>query len=92
MAETYQVVLEEDWKLRIPEELGTSLHVSPGSIFEIDNADETGIHLRIVGPEDRIVNKGGVLVLQGGNPEGMMDIVERLREERDLQNMGYLSE
>jgi bifunctional DNA-binding transcriptional regulator/antitoxin component of YhaV-PrlF toxin-antitoxin module len=82
MAKTFQVVLDEDGDIRIPEALRTSLRLTPGTSFEIDSADEGGIHLRIVTQEAQIVNKGGIVVATGGRAEDIGEAIELDREER----------
>jgi AbrB family looped-hinge helix DNA binding protein len=74
----------------IPKPLRDDLHLEPGDSLEMEGAGEQ-ITLRPVRGAGPLTKEHGVWVLHGGQPlpaSATDEMLQRIREERDLANLG----
>jgi len=82
MSQRIEVEIDDEGRLILPSPLGQRLGLSPGTtlVVEAGPADATRLRVQEQGP--RLVDKGGVLVVEAENVAGCEDSVRDGREER----------
>ena len=85
------ITIDKAGRLVIPKSLREELHLEAGDALELESAGEE-ITLRPVRSKSTLVKKQGVWVFEGGrapiSAETTNDVLEQIREERDLQSLG----
>lgn len=81
MKTKFQTWLDESGRVAIPPEIISELHLTPGTILEIEAKDRK-IALEPVIEEPILIEKEGVLVLHAQLTEDISNIVEKEREKR----------
>jgi len=85
------ITIDKAGRLVIPKSLREELHLEAGDALELESAGEE-ITLRPVRSKSPLVKKQGVWVFEGGrspiSAETTNDVLEQIREERDLQSLG----
>ncbi len=85
-----QVILDKLGRIVLPKPLREVLHLEAGDKLEIEKSGED-ITLRPVRGQAQLRKEDGVWVYSTGEPLSASLVektVQRLREERDLQNLG----
>src|SRR5882762_10383840 len=89
---TAKLTLDNAGRVVIPKRLRDKLHMGAGDSFAAESTSD-GIMLKPMHEESRMFKKDGIWVIQTGKPLSLEDtkaILEAIREERDLQNMGLM--
>ena len=84
------LIIDKAGRVVIPKPLREKLHLEPGDALEIENTGEQ-ITLRPVRGTGPLTKEHGVWVFRTGQPlsaSAADDLLEQIREERDLANLG----
>ena len=84
------LIIDKAGRVVIPKPLREKLHLEPGDALEIENTGEQ-ITLRPVRGTGPLTKEHGVWVFRTGQPlsaSATDDLLEQIREERDLANLG----
>jgi len=84
------VIIDKAGRIVIPKLLRRQLHLKPGDALELDSAGEE-ITLRPVRGTGPLTKEHGVWVFRAGQPlpaSATNEMLEQIREERDLANLG----
>ena len=85
-----RLTIDKAGRVVIPKPLRERLHLEPGDTLEMESAGEQ-ITLRPVRGTGPLSKEHGVWVFRSGHPlpaSATDDMLHRLREERDLANLG----
>ena len=85
-----RLIIDKAGRVVIPKPLREELHLEPGDSLEVDNIGEQ-IMLRPVRGTGPLTKEHGVWVFHSGEPLPASvtdDMLQRIREERDLANLG----
>ena len=85
-----RLVIDKAGRIVIPKPLREQLHLEAGDALEMDTAGEE-IRLRPVRGTGPLTKEQGVWVFRSGQPLAASttdDVLGRIREERDLANLG----
>jgi len=79
-----RITIDRAGRIVIPKRMRERYHMYPGTVLEIESADE-GVFIKASGQESSLIHKQGVVVHHGSE---MIDIdtgefVNRVREKRD---------
>jgi AbrB family looped-hinge helix DNA binding protein len=88
MTELVELSLDEKGRLVVPGSVQDRLHLQPGMRLIVEEGDDGAIRLRPEADGPRLVEKRGILVVQG---QPVADLVDALRRARDLR-ITHLSE
>ena len=89
---TAKLTLDKAGRVVIPKRVRDRLHMSAGDSFSLESADDK-IVLKPVREESRMFKKDGIWVIQTGKRitlEETNALIETMREERDLRNIGLM--
>jgi AbrB family looped-hinge helix DNA binding protein len=85
-----RLVIDKAGRVVIPKPLREELHLEPGDTLEMESAGEQ-ITLRPVRGTGPLTKEHGVWVFRSGQPipaSATNEILDLIREERDLANLG----
>ena len=85
-----RLIIDKAGRVVIPKPLREKLHLEAGDALEMESAGEQ-ITLRPVRGTGPLIKKHGVWVFHAGQPlpaSETEEMLQRLREERDLANLG----
>lgn len=82
MHEVNRIAIDRSGRIRIPKTIRTRLGLSPGTRLVIETHDDEEIRLRPVREQPKLVDKGGVLVVQSSAVEELDGVEKRVRQER----------
>lgn len=87
---TTRLVIDKAGRVVIPKPLREALHLEPGDTLEMESAGER-ITLRPVRGTGPLTKEHGVWVFHSGQPlpaSATDEVLDSIREERDLANLG----
>ena len=85
-----RLIIDKAGRVVIPKPLRDELHLEPGDSLEMESAGEQ-ITLRPVRGTGPLTKEHGVWVFHAGQPlsaSAADDVLQQIREERDLANLG----
>ena len=85
-----RLTIDRAGRIVIPKPLRDDLHLEPGDSLEMESSGEQ-ITLRPVRGTGPLMKEHGVWVFHGGQPlpaSATDEMLQRIREERDLVNLG----
>jgi bifunctional DNA-binding transcriptional regulator/antitoxin component of YhaV-PrlF toxin-antitoxin module len=80
MSHVIEITVDDEGRIRLSSETLRALGLKPGMTLIIEEAQEGAARLSVQAEEPSLVNKGGVLVVQGVLTEDAADIVRRERD------------
>jgi hypothetical protein len=83
MGEQIEMELDQQGRLVLSSPVANRLGLTPGTRLVVEK-DAANVALRIQSEQPRLVDKGGVLVVEPDNPTSFEDPVQREREQRIL--------
>lgn len=82
MSETIRITIDRSGRVLIPKAIRTRLGLSPGTTLMVEEHDNKEILLRPLREGPRLIDKGGVLVVQS---QAVGEIANAERREREVR-------
>ena len=87
MSQTVQISLDDLGHILIPAALRKRLGLKPGMRLVVESAKRGGVQLRVQADLPKLIDEGGILVVDGEPLEDLTNIVQRSREQRNQELM-----
>jgi AbrB family looped-hinge helix DNA binding protein len=90
MVSKTQLIMDNAGRVVIPKPMREKMHLDPGDALELESSGEQ-ITLRPVRSEGSLTQEHGLWVLHTGQPLSALEtdeMLRRIREDRDLANLG----
>ncbi len=82
MGQLAQVSLDDQGRLFVPAAIKDRLGLTPGMTLVVEEADKDGARLHVQSELPKLVDEGGVLVVQAEPLEDLSNIVQQERDRR----------
>jgi AbrB family looped-hinge helix DNA binding protein len=83
-----QVTIDRLGRILVPKSLRDRYHLTAGTLLDLE-ADTKGVQFSLRLPKSTLVEKDGILVLQGGPVIGL-DVTALINQERENRNLATL--
>ncbi|MEI8095786.1 MAG: hypothetical protein WCG80_16365 [Spirochaetales bacterium] len=83
-----QVTIDKLGRILVPKSLREKYHLTAGTLLDLE-ADSKGVQFSLRLPKSTLVEKEGILVLQGG-PVIDLDVTALINQERESRNVASL--
>lgn len=80
-----QVTIDKLGRILVPKSLRERYHLTAGTLLDLE-ADTKGVQFSLRLPKSTLVEKDGILVLQGG-PVIDLDVAALINQERESRNL-----
>ena len=80
-----QVTIDKLGRIPVPKSLRERYHLTAGTLLDLE-ADTKGVQFSLRLPKSTLVEKDGILVLQGG-PVIDLDVAALINQERESRNL-----
>jgi AbrB family looped-hinge helix DNA binding protein len=85
MSQAIQLSLDDWGRILIPDALRNRLGLKPGMTLVVEDAEQGGVQLRVQSDMPKLVDEGGILVVECEPLEDLTDVVQRAREQRNQE-------
>jgi len=82
------VTIDKLGRILVPKSLRDRYHLTAGTLLDLE-ADTRGVQFSLRLPKSTLVEKDGILVLQGG-PVIVLDVTALINQERENRNLAAL--
>ena len=82
MGQVVEVSLDDQGRLLIPAAVKNRLGLTPGMTLIVEEVDQDGARLHIQSEPPKLVDEGGILVVQVKPVEDLSDVVRQERDRR----------
>ena len=83
-----QVAIDKLGRVLVPKSIRDKFHLTAGTLLDLE-ADTNGVQFSLRLPQSTLVEKDGILVLQGGQKIDF-DVTSLINDERERRNLAAL--